>query len=389
MFMFMFVFMLTTSAETGRADDFVRTSGTMFTVAGKPFFVTGVNNHYLTYGTETEVVRVLDDSVALGATVVRVFLEPVIGSLDGTVPTIWDWKSNADSSDLGVKGTYLLYWDSDKDKMAFNDGRNGMQKVDFLIAEAKKRDLRLIIAFLDFWAYTGGSQEMAAWYNSPDKNTFFFTDPRPKRDYRGWVSHVLERLNPATGLYYKDDPTIMAWELMNEGNADPEQLRLAWVAEMSTYVKSQDHNHLVGSGDAGQNGGSSRNLQDDLSIPTLDYGTWHGYPLYVKMTPEEFDNRIRQFCDVAPDYQKPVLLEEFGYARSNSNQADVYSQWLHTLSQDRNCAGWLVWRLVSLQEDGKYPVDNYDQFDIHNDGRRIWRVLKSATIPAPGTQGSP
>jgi mannan endo-1,4-beta-mannosidase len=54
----------------------------MFTLAGKPFFVTGVNNHYLTYGAQGEVRRVLDDSVALGATVVRTFLQPVIGSLD-------------------------------------------------------------------------------------------------------------------------------------------------------------------------------------------------------------------------------------------------------------------------------------------------------------------
>ena len=48
----------------------------------------------------------------------------------------------------------------------------------------------------------------------------------------------------------RDDPTIMAWELMNEGNAQPEALRLAWTAEMSAYIKSVDPNHLVSSGHA-------------------------------------------------------------------------------------------------------------------------------------------
>ncbi|MER8974400.1 MULTISPECIES: hypothetical protein [unclassified Mesorhizobium] len=98
--------------------------------------------------------------------------------------------------------------------MAINDGANGMQKIDFLVAEAGKRRLRLIIAFLDFWAYTGGAQQMRAWYGSQDQSTFFFDDPRTKRDYRTWVRHVVQRVNLLTGLAYRDDPTIMAWELM-------------------------------------------------------------------------------------------------------------------------------------------------------------------------------
>ena len=84
---------LTMSSGTEASPGFVQTSGTMFTLADKPFYITGVNNHYLTYGTEGEVLRVLDDSVALGATVVRTFLQPAIGSLDQRVPTIWNWKN--------------------------------------------------------------------------------------------------------------------------------------------------------------------------------------------------------------------------------------------------------------------------------------------------------
>ena len=240
-----FAFLYASAAVSAPGDppfmSFVKTSGTKFTVDGRPFFVTGVNNHYLTFGSRDEVTRVLDDSVAMGANVVRVFLQPVIGSLDGRAPTIWNWRSRADASDLGVAGTYLLYWDPRKAAMAINDGPDGMQKVDFLIAEAAKRRLRLVIAFLDFWDYTGGAQQMRAWYGSQDKSTFFFADPRTKRDYRTWVAHVVERVNPLTGLAYRDDPTIMAWELMNEGErAGRESLRLAWIAEMSAFVKSID-----------------------------------------------------------------------------------------------------------------------------------------------------
>src|SRR3984885_10905308 len=144
------------AAESPPPVSFVKASGTAFTVDGKPFFVTGVNNHYLTFGSRDEVTRVLDDAVAMDANVVRTFLQPTIGSLDGSVATIWNWRNGVDASDLGVRGTYLPYWDPRATALAINDGPNATEKVDFLIAEAGKRCLRLIIAFQDFWAYTGG-----------------------------------------------------------------------------------------------------------------------------------------------------------------------------------------------------------------------------------------
>ena len=376
-----FALLSTPSAIVSAADpsvkSFVRTSGTEFTVDGRPFLVSGVNNHYLTFGSQTEVTRVLDDAAAMGANVVRTFLQPVIGSLDGSIPTIWNWRSRADAYDLGVKGTYLLHWDPQKGGMAINDGPDGMQKVDFLIAEAAKRRLRLVIAFLDFWDYTGGAQQMRAWYGSSDESSFFFRDPRSKRDYKDWIAHVVQRVNPLNALAYRDDPTVMAWELMNEGNASPDSLRLAWTAEMSAYVKSLDPNHLVGSGHA-----NVTEKLSDLAIPTLDFGTWHGYPLYHKLTVRQFDDLISEFCRLAADAEKPVLLEEFGYARSNPDQAEAYAMWLDTLVRDPDCAGWVVWLLVSRQDSGRYPVDKHDQFDIHNDGSPLWNVLKAATARA-------
>jgi mannan endo-1,4-beta-mannosidase len=56
--------------------------------------------------------------------------------------------------------------------------------------------------------------------------------------------------------------------------------------------------------------------------------------------------------------------------------------WLDTLAHDPDCGGWLVWRLVSRQDHGRYPTDEHDQFDIRNDGSPIWNVLKAATARA-------
>ena len=87
---------------------FVNTSGTEFTVDGKTLFVTGVNNRHLTFGSHNEVTRVLDDAAAMDANVVRTFLQPVIGSLDGSVPTIRNWRSQADANVIRFANAWVL-----------------------------------------------------------------------------------------------------------------------------------------------------------------------------------------------------------------------------------------------------------------------------------------
>ena len=355
---------------------FVGRSGTNFVMDGKTFNVAGVNNHYLTYGSNQEVIRVLDDAVAMHANVIRTFIQPVIGSLDGTtVPAVWNWRRRALSSDLGTNGIYMLYWDTKTGSMAINDGPDGLQRLDFLLAEARKRDLKLIIAFLDFWSYTGGAQQMRAWYGSKDERTFFAQDPRTVGDYKQWIRHVVTRVNSITGVPYAADATVFAWELMNEPDLQPPSLLRAWIAESSAFVKDIDPQHMVATGHA--------NLYDrfaDLEIATIDFGTWHGYPIYFRVTPEVMNEEIGEFCEIGRKYAKPMLWEEFGWARSNPGHVDVYRKWLDTVYNDKNCAGWLVWRLVSLQDIGRYPLDNHDQFDVHNDNGPLWQTLKAAAL---------
>jgi len=187
------------------------------------------------------------------------------------------------------------------------------------------------------------------------------------------VSFVLKRVNSITGVEYRNDPAIFAWELMNEPDAWPQWRLGRWLSDMAAYVKSIDRNHMVGSGQANV----SNNLSD-IAISELDFAEWHGYPVYYKLTPSQFNTKISDFCGLASEYRKPVLLEEFGYARSNPDQVDVYRTWLKTIQDNPDCSGWLVWRLVSRQDDGKFPADEHDQFDIHRNGGRLWDVLSEA-----------
>jgi mannan endo-1,4-beta-mannosidase len=360
-------------ASDGQRPGFVSREGTAFMLDGKPFRVAGVNNHYLSFGSRAEVTRVLDDAVAMGANVIRTFLQPVIGSPDGSVPTIWNWKSEADASDLGTRGMYVMSWDKAANRVAFNDGPDGLARMDFVLDEARRRNLKLIIALVDFWGYTGGAQQMSAWYGSRDKYTFFASSPKTRQDYRDWATHVLTRVNAITGQAYRDDPTVMAWELANEPDIHPLPNLVAWVKEMSAHVKSLDPAHLVATGHANMAVPFA-----DLEADTVDFGTWHGYASYAKMSHADFDALIRRNCRLAEERGKPILLEEFGVPRSDPGQADAYRQWLATVAFSPGCPGWVVWRLVSRQDRGNYPEDAHDQFDLRNDGGRTWQVMREA-----------
>jgi len=372
-------------------DQFVTREQQNFVWKGKLFRVAGVNNHYLAYGSRQEVTRVLDDAVAMNANVVRTFIQPIIGSLDGRMPTIWNWKSTADSSNLGVHGVFMAAWDPDKKVMIINPGENGLARIDFLLKEAAKRKLKLIIAFGDFWSYTGGAQQMSAWYGGgreQNNSQFFAKDERTRADFKQLIKAVMTRRNALTHVVYKDDPTIFAWELMNEPDILPPALLKEWVADMASYVKSIDPHHLLASGHS-----SLKTKLFELELADIDFGTWHGYPAYEKITPDQFGEQIDQFCSLSSSYRKPVILEEFGMARSDGMRTASYKNWLEKIRDNKNCAGWVVWRLVARQDSNELPAD-HDEFDISNDGSAVWQILrenaaemtgkrKIKTIPSP------
>ncbi len=378
--------------------DFVGRSGTLFTLHGEPFYVAGSHTHYLAWGTPAEVDGALHDAKALNLNVVRFFITSFIGSLDKTTkPTIWAWPGAPDSANMDTKGVYTVFWDTKTNGIAFNDGPDGFQKIDYAIKKAGELGIRLNLAFMDFWQYAGGSQQMRAWYGSvgnlgrtgaeqslsgPDERyDFFFRDARTKADYKKLVSYVLNRKNSLTGVVYKHDPTIFAWDLMNEPEVKSVDLAIEWKSEMAAFVKSIDQNHLLSAGNEGFYGGNAGNDPDrELAIEGIDFGTWHAYPAYHNITPGAVNDLIRRHAESAKKANKPVLLQEFGYSSLNPDQLQAYQGWLNTAYEEKDCAGWLHWRLTSKMADGKYPRDNGEHFDLNNDGGPLAKTISDAAL---------
>jgi mannan endo-1,4-beta-mannosidase len=106
------------------------------------------------------------------------------------------------------------------------------------------------------------------------------------------VRYALGRTNFFTGVRWVDEPTIFAWELMNEPrypDATPNEnttgttLR-AWVDEMGALIKGLDSKHMLGTGMEGQEsrygyGGDAGNPFIHIhSSPYIDFTSGHMYP---------------------------------------------------------------------------------------------------------------
>ncbi|GAA3947961.1 glycoside hydrolase 5 family protein [Actinoplanes auranticolor] len=369
----------------GAETPYVRAEGTRFVLDGRSFYVAGTNNHYLGWGTRAEVDSVLESAAGSGYNVVRGILHSVKGSPDGTTKRhVWNPASTADSSNMGVHGTYLAYWDPARSTYAFNDSAtDGLGRWDYVIFKAGRLGLRLNIAMLDFWQWAGGSQQVNAWYldgydaaADPRRYTFFYQDPRAKQFYRDWTAHVLNRVNPLTGIRYKDDPTIFAWDLMNEPEVSSVALAQSWMQEMASHLKAQGARQLVGSGSEGFYDGRAGSDPDTepAAVPAVDFQTWHVYPTYHNVPPADVTDLIERHCASARRAGKPVLLQEFAYPATTEaareSRAELYRTWLAAVQANDDCAGWLYWRL-----EGKVkpqPTRPHPQDDTADPGTFVW-----------------
>ncbi len=331
------------------SDNFVATSGTHFTLGNLPFYFSGANNYYLGYKPKSMVDAVLDRAVSLGLKVIRTWGFIDCGSPDGTTPSV--------DPPFNKQGVYYQFWDSAAAAPAYNDGPDGLERLDYAVHAASQRGLKLIIPLVNNWKEFGGIDQYVAWFHL-ENHSAFFTHPDALRAYKNWALHLIER--------YRNESAIMAWELTNEARnpgQDPAVLT-GWAAEMSAFIQQNDPNHLVAVGDEGllnrsggsdwlYNGGLGADFDALMGIETIDFGTLHSYPENWKKDAAWGGRWIEDHLVAS----KPVLLEEYGWKDGRTRDA-VFRRWLDIV-WNRNGAGDLVWMLAS--ED--YP--DYDGYTVY------------------------
>jgi mannan endo-1,4-beta-mannosidase len=236
----------------------------------------------------------------------------------------------------------------------------GPRQLDRVIAAAGRAGVRLIVTLANNWGDYGGAPRYLHWagvkedavYGAADR---FYSDARMKAWYRAHVERLLKRRNLVTGVPYRDDPTILAWELVNESTVATTagaEARRAWVSEMGKAIHALDPHHLVTPGVSVYRTESER--RDWLAVcklPEVDFCDAHIYP------EDLLKNRDTALLETALDdvvqlahhvAGKPLVLGEFGvHGDADGNwESQTRGYWLGRILERLRfdgAAGGVVW----------------------------------------------
>ncbi|KAL0326441.1 UNVERIFIED_CONTAM: Mannan endo-1,4-beta-mannosidase 2 [Sesamum radiatum] len=356
----------------GRELAFVRTSGSHFVLnaSNSPFLFNGFNAYWMMHLASDptqryKVSHVFGEASAAGLTVCRT----------------WAFSDGGDRALQISPGTY--------DEIVF-------QGLDFVVSEASKHGIRLILSFVNNYKDFGGRQQYAQWATNAgvqiNTEDDFYTHPVLKDYYKNHIRKVVTRFNTITRIAYKDDPTIMAWELINEPRCQLDysgRTLNGWVEEMAAFVKSLDKKHLVEIGMEGFYGDTMPERKQLVNpgyqvgtdfiannlIKDIDFATIHAYPdiwLSGKSDDEQMGFMERWMSSHLEDakriLKKPLVIAEFGKSSKDPgfslNEREVY---MGNVYRDiyrfarrggGTMSGSLVWQLMGEGMDGYH--DGYE-----------------------------
>lgn len=342
----------------------------------RPFYFLGANAYYLLEqagrGDSATVRALFDRAHALTMTVVRT----------------WGFFDSSDSLNPAV----IQYRPG-----VFNE--RALRALDYVIFQAKLYNIRLLIPFVNNWDDYGGMNQYVVWRSgitsSADRSAQrrysqedllrvveggsgrryrfattallghddFYSDPIIKSWFKNYISTILTRINTYTNVRYRDEPTILGWELANEPRSSDGTTNLVhqWAREMATHVKAIDANHLLGTGEEGfentTNGYSFSSYGDqqwlfdgtagaaftrNTMIPEIDFGSCHLYPEAWGISNAAGNAWIREHIRIARSLGKPLIVGEFA---AREQRTATYASWLTTALLD-GAGGAIVWHLL-------------------------------------------
>jgi mannan endo-1,4-beta-mannosidase len=311
--------------------DFVRRARMRLTLDGETYRFAGANLWYgaylgadAAYGNRARLGRELDRLQALGITNLRILAGAEEGPLKNSIKPGF------------------------RDKDRWNETL--LQGLDHCLAEVGERGMKAVLYLSNFWEWSGGfgtylwyatgqyvdmGDSAHPWPEFPDHNAGFYGSKAAVAMFDDHVRQLVGRTNRVTGVAYKDDPAIMAWQLCNEPRPGVSENVIAatlpayleWIQSSARLIRSLDPNHLVSLGHEGTiaMGGSEAGVAE--AHAEIDYVTAHIWPLnwgWVdgKDLPGTWDAgaaKVSEYVSaherIATALNKPLIFEEFGFPR--------------------------------------------------------------------------
>lgn len=333
------------SGEKNGSDTFVTVRDGQFYIGNQPYRYIGTNLWYGAIlgsegqgGNRERLCRELDDLKALGITNVRCLVggEGCRDLPDHIVPNLQPRPGE------------------------YNDTL--LAGLDYLMAELGRREMKAVLYLHNAWQWSGGygtylewagegeAAPASVWNEYTRHHSKFVRSDSARALALRHTRYIVGRTNTVTGLPYREDPALMAWEICNEPrpfarDSVTKACFLSWIKEQSEAIKELDSRHLVTTGSEGKFGCEvDMELYERIhALPAIDYLCIHIWPFTwnwigrfaspsseakkvndpaivvnnVGMACEATRAYIDEHVAVARRLGKPLVLEEFGYPRDN------------------------------------------------------------------------
>jgi len=217
--------------------------------------------------------------------------------------------------------------------------------LDSMLALANKYGVRVIFPFTAQGGdMLGGIGTYAA--HRGKKRDAFYTDPQIREDYKETVRYIITRTNSITGVPYREDKAVLAWQFGNEMSGAPDE----WISEMAAFIKSLDPNHLV----AETRHQPGRPMAID---PNIDMVTRHLYPDYRGIKGGWSAAIARELTAVKD--QRPLLIGEYGpyidgKMFTHGNVVGKVKEFLDYVQSEPAICGALLWSMYFHNQNGGF-----------------------------------
>ncbi len=349
---------------------FVGRDGSQLVLNGRRFRALGANVYYL-----QQMFAYGEQGNEAAAQQARQALDQVV-CMDLPVVRTWAFNDTTDSS--GIRPSPGVYREQ------------GLKGLDRAIAEAKARGLRIILTVVNNHENYGGLWKYAEWAGKAHDD-FFRGDVTMKGYWKDYVDLLAKRVNTFTGVAYKDEPAILAWELANEfrcpsckGNTAP---FVETVRELAKHAKAALPNHLIGDGGEGFDdvpslypglsdtyavrGDEGVSYSKLLEVEELDMLSYHMYPRHWRMN----NGRDAQIWidgheTLAKLAGKVAYLGEFGHdpddvQTRDAVRAPVYEAWLSRLFDQNDSSLGALWQVIPAARLGNADDGFGVVYDLH------------------------
>jgi hypothetical protein len=336
-------------AQTVHTEDFVERAGTKLTLRSAPYRYSGPNIEWLglegygphdpmgpRYPSHFEIDDAFATAAEMGARVVR-------------------------AQTMGDTVGCALCVEPEQGK--FNDA--AFQASDYALVAAKRNGIRIIITLVGDCATCslGGIGQYLAWGGKQNPQDFF-TDPALIAAYEKHIGAVLNHVNALTGVRYKDDPAILAWENCNMcgiiavlmgGNPSALDQISDWVEAIGQHIKQQDSHHLYL-----DTSGIFRAYPKVLDNKTTDLVTFEYYPHWDALLGTGEHTTAATFgrdAAAVTSHGKAYIVNEFGWDRTDWKTQHDLQNVLDALAKDPSVSGDGFWALQAhLDNFGFQPI---------------------------------